>query len=293
MFLNSILAFGPSVVIQLPPTQLQWFQCQDLTFKISRSICVVSIMLPKEIIIKKTQTVQSLDNTLRCGLKSSLKFFSCPLFLPNVIQWSPNFRCAIHFTCLPFGWLARSPQWLNIPLNLSQVWTVTTEVKFTQHHSDWLSPSCSGASLVLSAGAAPERNCGVSQTIPHSSAEWGKADPTASPLQPQTYLWHDVVEDCWQPIMHTTYFCEYSQKSMENDVFLPSFSLSRFSVLVLWLWLQVITFHCLGNHSSFVGPLRSLPILTWAFPALQLSSNTPPQHSLQLNPQKKKQHWLL
>lgn len=98
MFLNSILAFGPSVVIQLPPTKLQWSQRQDLTFKISRSICVASIMLPKENIIKKTQTVQSPDNT--CGVALNPHWSCFPVLSSSWMLYSDLLTSDVPYTSL-------------------------------------------------------------------------------------------------------------------------------------------------------------------------------------------------
>lgn len=101
----------------------------------------------------------------------------------------------MYFTGLSLGWLARNPQWSNILLNLSQVWTLTREVKFMHHHSDWLPPSCSGASLKLPAGVAPERNGGIYRpSLSVEMSEEKQTQPLPLPLQPQTFF--SVVNGC-------------------------------------------------------------------------------------------------
>lgn len=103
-------------------------------------------------------------------------------------------------------------------------------------HSDPLSPSCCGASRTLSAGTAPKQNWWSDTTL------WEKK---------QT-----------QPLSHSSLTPKHMEVAVPDILFtgLCLFILLHFSVHVLLLWLQVITFHYLGNRPSFVGPPRSLPI---------------------------------
>lgn len=78
-------------------------------------------------------------------------------------------------------------QWPCILLNLSQVWTMTREVKFIHPHLEWVPSSC----FWCFSKAAPEKTGGM-WAIPHGRVEWGKADLR----QPPRY---SVVDGCSKP----------------------------------------------------------------------------------------------
>ncbi len=223
--------------------------------------------------VQPTLKVTDLENSLH-KLKSILRLSSSPLPLAcHLWVCSPVLQCIMFFAGLPFGWLTRNPQWPNILLNLSQVWTVTRAVKFMHHHSDWLPLSCFWHFSQVTAGATPEKN-GDILTILHSSAEWENADPCHFPLLSQIFF--SVVDGCVKQGSSCNAFLWIYKGN--NGEWCPSTLLLLITLLllVLWLWLQVITLHYLGSHSSFVGPVKSLPI--WRFSCLV----TVTQHSTSL-----------
>lgn len=189
---------------------------------------------------------------------ATLELSSCPCPPVCHLRALSNLQMCSYFTGLPFGWLARNPQWPNIPLNSSQVWALTREVKSMHRHSDWLPPSC----FWCFSGAVGWSCTGV-EVAPRPSLikklSEGKQASISSLLQPRAFSQH-YQWLCWAGnVLHAISVNTYT----ESDVFPPfSFLLSRsrLSAFVLWLWLQVITLHYLGSHSSFVGPVRSLPI---------------------------------
>lgn len=94
------------------------------------------------------------------------------------LRESTAFRRDFYFTVSTSGWLAWSPVWPNILLNVSQVWTVTGEVKAVRRRSDWLPPSCSSAPLMCCwLGLVPGGAGGCQGPSRLSSREWGEADP--------------------------------------------------------------------------------------------------------------------
>lgn len=226
---------------------LNIFSMRESIFSIATFTLVKNLITSSTTATEARQHFRWLAPKPLCSSLSPHVNYLSILFLPFVVsECSPTMQCKLYWLAL---WMTcQETQWPNILLNLSQVWTVTREVKFMH---PYLRLIAFFLFLVLLSGSPLELHqsrkmaYGPSLTVAVSEEKQAVATLHFDPKLSVQWCW-------WLRQPHARHFCEYTQKGMENDVFPHFFSQSRFYELVAVCMALITSYYPSQSWEPFI-----------------------------------------